>query len=252
MIFSRLRAKFVVAAALAAAGTGAACSTSSSTGPTVTQAQIVGRYDQLAGAYLTGSGGTDPAIGNVIEIFNGALADGATIGEGTLYGAAVSRGWLTDVVDLVDSSGQDSVQIASFWYTGEVTATLQLFYSQGAFTTAFGIDSGSTQLQDSVAASTISVTTAPAPDTCSFVTITNISSAYPSYDPSGSSCMLINASVAADSILFPQADSSYTSLLFARFDLPTQVLHGARLKFNSEATFSSAVIHALAETKRRR
>jgi hypothetical protein len=252
VLVSRLRAHCVVAAALAAASTGAACSSSSSTGPAITQAQIVAHYDQLAGAYLAGSAGTDPAIGNVIEIFNGALADGATVGNGTLYGITASHGWLTDVVDLVDSSGQDSVQIASLWYSGTVGGTIQLFYSQGVFSTAVTIDSGSTELQDSVAAATISVSPATAPDTCSFVAITNISSQYPTYDPSGSSCELIVATVTADTLIFPLSDSSNTAYLFANFKIPAQTFHGARLQFNSEAAFSSAVVHALAETKRRR
>jgi hypothetical protein len=247
VILSRLRATCVAGATVAAALTAAACG-SDSTGPNITPTQIVQHYDALAGQYLAGTG-TNPNIGQNIEVFNGILADGSPVSNASILGTTFSRGWLSDVADLVDSAGTDSLQVVSLWLTGGVTATIQLFYVDTSFVTASVIDSGSAQVQDSVGAATISVAPASA-NTCSFITITHISTEFPTFDPSGSACQLITGSFSADSILLPQADTSSTSVFFARLKFLNQTIKGARLQFNHEADFSIATAYLMSHAAR--
>jgi hypothetical protein len=243
---SRLRATCIALAAFAAA----ACSSSSSTGTqTVTAGQLAQHYDQVASAYLTG-GATPSAIGQAIEVFNGAMADGASPRTATIYNISASRGWIVNVVDLVDSSGQDSTQIVSLWYTGFVEATLQLIYQNAQLSAAFATDTGSVELQDSVASATVSLFAAA--DTCVFTQITNVSTTYPTYDPANSTCSFVAGSFSADTLFFPQADSSLTAAVFVAPKILSQTVSGVRLKFLTSAAFTAAVANAVADTKRRR
>jgi hypothetical protein len=244
----RLRATLLGVIGAAAAIVAAACGSSNSSGPNITIGDIARHYDQLAGAYLAGAG-TDPNIGRTIEVFNGAVAAGVSPGSAQVSGGPLTKAWLGNVVDLVDSAATDSVQVVSFWFSGNINAVLQLIYHKGQFDTAFVTDSGGNTLQDSVAAVTGAFTAATG--TCTFTTITNISTQYPSFDPSGSTCTLVGVDVRADSILFPKSDQSTTSL-FNRLLLPSQHLTGVRLQFDHEATFNAHVVQPLAKALQRR
>jgi hypothetical protein len=249
-MISRLRATLTTVTTIGVVTVAAACGSSGSTGPAVTVAQIAQHYDAIAGAYLSGSA-QPPQIGTAVEIFNGGAANGVMPNAvSQLIGVGFTRGWIGNVIDLVDSAGADSVQIASFWFTGGVEATLQLFYQNGQFATAFATDSASSQLQDSVAGG-VSVSVSPITGTCAFTQVNNVSTQFPTFDPSGSACTFISGTVTADSLLFPQADSSNTAVDFIEARIEGQRLSGVRLQFNSSATFSSAVVHALADLKRR-
>jgi hypothetical protein len=238
MTIPRLRLTCLAMSTLAIA---AACSSSDNTGPNVTIAQIAQHYDQLAGLYLNG-GGEPPQIGANIALFNGGPANGVQPSTPTVANAPVfQHGWLGNVIDLVDSAGQDSVQFVSFWYTGTVLATIQVTFQNAQFDSATAVDSGSSYLKDSVGTGSVSLS--PVTGACAFTTVVNISTP-PTYDPSGSTCSLIAGTVSAN-LFFPQADSSFTAMYFPNPIVSSQRMTGVRLQYASSATFASAVAHTL-------
>jgi hypothetical protein len=241
----RLRSALVAATVAAAAIAVAACSTSDNTGPNVTVGQIAQHYDMRAGQLLLGSDPSDTGIAHAIEVFNGAVAAGQEPTSATVNSFS-PRGWLGNVINLVDSAQTDSVQIVSLWLTGNIVATIQSFFVNGQFATATVIDSGDAVLQDSVGTMTASFTQNPA-TTCTFTPITNTSSTFPTFDPQGSTCS--GASTQFSGILlFTKSDSEYINLGLDSINFGSQRLNGVRLQFTSSAAFPSAVAHALGTT----
>lgn len=219
----------------------AACSSSSTTGTNVTVGQVAQHYDQIASAYLNGAA-QPSAIGHVIAAFNGGPANGAEPGTPQVNTPNLQRGWIGNVIDLVDSTGTDSVQLVSFWFGGNIEAILEVAFENGTFFAAVAADSGSSFLDDSVGTGHLSIS--PNSGTCAYTQVTNISTP-PTFDPSGATCSFIAGIFSTDTLYFPQADSSATAFTFAAPRVLPQRVTGIRLQYTSEATFSSAVAHAL-------
>jgi hypothetical protein len=224
----------------------AACSSSSTTGTTITVGQIAQHYDAVAGQLLAAGGPSDMAIGQAIELFNGAVAAGQMPSSATVNSTS-PRGWLGNVVNLVDSARTDSVQIISIWFTGNITATIQSFYVNGHFSSGTVIDSGLPPLPDSASNLTMSVSQTSV-DTCAFTAITNTSSILPTYDPTGSTCSPAVVTFSG----FMQGSKADTNYILVGLDSVSffnQHVNGVRLQFNSAAAFPSAVAHALSVAK---
>lgn len=222
----------------------AACGSSSS-GPDITVGQIAQHYDQIASNYLNGSA-SPHQIGEVVAGFNGGPANGVIPGGPQVTNTSFQHGWLGNVINLVDSARTDSLQFVFFWFGGNVEAILAIVMQNGNFVGAAAADSGSSYLQDSVGTGTISLSSTPG--TCAFTQITNVSTP-PTFDPAGSTCSTIAGTFAADSLLFPQADSSLTAFIFARPRVISQRFTGVRLQYNSESSFNSAVAHVLSRRR---
>jgi hypothetical protein len=245
----RLRATLVGVIGATAAIVAAACSSSTTSGPPVTIGELALHYDQLAGNYLAGNAGSDPAIGQAIEVLNGPMADGVFPNPAQVIGSNISKGWFGNSANLVDSAGTDSVQIVSLWFGGTATAVLQLIYHNAQFSAAFVTDSGGNTLQDSVGAATGSFT--PTTGTCTFTTITHISTQFPTFAPTTSACTTAGATFAADSLKFPTSDSSNTRSL-NNLRILSQHVGGVRLQFDHAADFSQHVSQPLAKALQRR
>jgi hypothetical protein len=242
---SRPRAALAAVISIGVATVVAACSSSSSTGPSVTVAQVAQHYDAIAGQLLLGSDPSDTGIAHAIELFNGAVAAGQMPTSATVNSFS-PRGWLGNVINLVDSTQTDSVQIVSLWLTGNIKATIQSFYVNGQFSSATLIDSGNAVLQDTAAMMTASFTQ-NLPDTCAFTQITNTSSTFPTFDPQGSACTGESTNFSGK-IEFTKADTAYLVLDLDSLNFESQHLNGVRLQFNSSAAFPSVVAHALGST----
>jgi hypothetical protein len=238
MPISRLRLTCLAMCTLAVA---AACSSSSAPGANVTIAEIAQHYDQIATNYSHG-GATPSEIGGVIAAFNGGPANGAEPGAPQVITPNLQHGWLGNVIDLVDSTGTDSLQLVSFWFGGNIEAVLAIVMQNGVFAGAVAADTGSSFLQDSIGTGHLSLSALPG--TCAYTQVINVSTP-PTFDPSGATCSMVAGTFSTDTLLFPQADSSATAFTFAAPRVIPQRITGVRLQYTSEATFSSAVAHVL-------
>jgi hypothetical protein len=237
---SRLRTARVVVGSIAVAVAAAACSSGGPTGTTVTTADIAKHYDVLAGAYLADQNPNVQAIGQAISLFNGAVAAGQSPSPSNVN-ALVSRGWLGNVVDLVDSAQTDSIQIVSLWFTGNITAVIQSFFHNGTFVTALATDSGGSIL--STDTSNMIVSVSPTAGTCVFTTITNTSTVFPTFAPSTSACEFAGATFSG--ILHLGHDTTSASAPLDSVVLSPQHVLGVRLHFNTAADFQLGAQHVL-------
>jgi hypothetical protein len=230
---TRFRAGLLVAAVATAAG---ACSSSSfMSGQPVTIGDVTRNYDHTYDS-LTNGTKSEHLLASVIPVFNGVIADSVIALLSPISTGNLQKAWFGNFANFVDSAGDDSVQVVTFWYSVQVQAFVTLIYHNGVFV-------------DSLARAAIQGDTVPRTDSgstitkvafttrsgaCQFTPIANVSTQYPTYDPDNTTCALASANL--NGFVYFPADST-NPISFNPVTLPTSPITGVRLQFTSSAAY---------------
>jgi len=232
---SRLRAGLLVASVAAVATAAGACSSSSISGSTLTIGDVTRNYDHTYDSLNNGTQ-SEHVLASVIPIFNGVIADSVEALLVPISTGNLQKAWFGNFANFVDSVGDDSVQIVTFWYSVQVQGFVTLLYHNGVYVSGAGRAAlqGDTAARIDSASNITRVEFTTRPGACQFTPIANVSTTYPTYDPDNTTCALASASL--NGMVYFPADS--TNLIsFDPVTLPTTTITGVRLQFTSSAAY---------------